>query len=381
MGKEPNEYRLSQFYYRFGQFLYRQNHKVEAIDKFLRSYNIAKKISYLDQMLNSSRELEQLYRAMGNFYREKGNYRKAYIYSVFTRNLGDSINDMSRKEQMIMNSINREKQVRERISEEQKRESERMIRQKQTERNMMAGIVVFLFILSFVIFRSYRVQKKSNIRLDIEKKRSDGLLLNILPGETAEELKQTGKAKAKYFEEVTVMFTDFKDFTQASEKMLADELVEEIHFYFSEFDRIISRYPIEKIKTIGDSYMCVGGLPLCNDTHTVDVVNAALEFQEFMEVQKVLRPSIGKHGFELRIGIHTGPVVAGIVGTRKFAYDIWGDTVNTASRMETSGEPGKVNISGATFEKVKDHFICLYRGKIQAKNKGSIDMYFAGRRS
>jgi adenylate cyclase len=163
--------------------------------------------------------------------------------------------------------------------------------------------------------------------------------------------------------------------------MLADELVEEIHFYFSEFDRIISRYPIEKIKTIGDSYMCAGGLPLCNDTHAVDVVNAALEFQEFMEVQKVLRPSIGKHGFELRIGIHTGPVVSGIVGTRKFAYDIWGDTVNTASRMETSGEPGKVNISGATFEKVKDHFICLYRGKIQAKNKGSIDMYFAGRRS
>jgi adenylate cyclase len=310
-----------------------------------------------------------------------GDYRNAYIYSVFTRNLGDSINDLSRKEQMIVNSINREQQVHDKINEEQKRESERMIRQKQTERNTMAGIVGFLFILSFVIFRSYRVQKKLNIRLDIEKKRSDGLLLNILPGETAEELKQTGKAKAKYFKEVTVMFTDFKDFTQASEKMKADELVEEIHFYFSEFDHIISGYPIEKIKTIGDSYMCVGGLPLSNDTHALDVVNAALELQKFMEIQKVLRSRSGKPAFELRIGINTGPVVAGIVGTRKFAYDIWGDTVNTASRMETSGETGKVNISGATYEKVKDHFFCTYRGKVQAKHKGFIDMYFAEYRS
>jgi class 3 adenylate cyclase len=324
-------------------------------------------------MLNSSRQLEALYRSVGN-------YQQAYRYSVITRNLGDSINDMSRKEQMIMNSINREQQVRDRITEGQKRESERMIRNKKTERNMLAGFVAFLFILSFVIFRSYRVQKKSNIRLDQEKKRSDNLLLNILPGETAEELKHTGKAKAKYFPEVTVMFTDFKDFTQASEKMKADELVEEIHFYFSEFDRIVSRFGVEKIKTIGDSYMCVGGLPVSNDTHAKDVVSCALELQEFMEIQKIFRSQEGKPWFELRIGIHTGPVVAGIVGTRKFAYDIWGDTVNTASRMETCGETGMVNISGATYEKVRDYFSCTYRGKVQAKHKGLVDMYFANSR-
>jgi class 3 adenylate cyclase len=374
MEEESNDYKVSQFYYRFGQFLCRHTRKAEAIEKFLLAYEIAKRIPYFDYMLNASQQLEKLYHEMGD-------YRNAYVYSVFTRNLGDSINDLSKKEQMIMNSINREQLVRDKINEDQKRESERLIRQKQTERNTMAGIVGFLFILSFVIFRNYRVQKKSNIRLDLEKKRSDGLLLNILPAETAEELKQTGKAKAKYFEEVTVMFTDFKDFTQASEKMVADDLVEEIHFYFSEFDRIISRYPIEKIKTIGDSYMCVGGVPVRNDTHARDVVDAALELQEFMEVQKVLRSRSGRSGFELRIGIHTGPVVAGIVGTRKFAYDIWGDTVNTASRMETSGEPGKVNISGATYERVKDHFECVYRGKVQAKHKGLIDMYFALKRS
>jgi len=370
MPAESNKVRVSQFYYRFGQFFYRHNRKREAIEKFSQSYCIARNVSFFDYMLNASQQLEKLYHEMGD-------YKDAYLYSVTSRNLGDSINDMSRKEQMIMNSINREQQVRDKINEEQKRESERMIRQKKTERNMMAGFVAFLFILSFVIFRNYRIQKKSNIRLDEEKKRSESLLLNILPGETAEELKQTGKAKAKHFGEVTVMFTDFKDFTQASEKMKADELVEEIHFYFSEFDRIVTLYGIEKIKTIGDSYMCVGGLPVCNDSHAKDVVSCALELQEFMDVQKILRSHSDKPWFELRIGIHTGPVVAGIVGTRKFAYDIWGDTVNTASRMESSGEPGKVNISGATYEKVKDHFSCTYRGKVQAKHKGLVDMYFA----
>ena len=374
MPAESNKVKVSQFYYRFGQFLSRQGRNGEAIEKFHAAYNIAKEVPYFDLMLLSSSELEGLYYSMGD-------YQDAYLYSVTTRNLGDSINDMSRKEQMIINGINREQQVRDKINEEQKRESERMIRQKKTERNMMAVFVAFLFILSFVIFRNYRIQKKSNIRLDQEKKRSESLLLNILPGETAEELKQTGKAKAKHFAEVTVMFTDFKDFTQASEKMKADELVEEIHFYFSEFDRIVTRYGIEKIKTIGDSYMCVGGLPVYNDSHAKDVVSCALEFQEFMEVQKILRSHSGKTWFELRIGIHTGPVIAGIVGTRKFAYDIWGDTVNTASRMETSGEPGKVNISGATYEKVKDYFSCTYRGKVQAKHKGLVDMYFADQHS
>jgi class 3 adenylate cyclase/uncharacterized membrane protein len=365
-----NKYSQSQFYYRFGQFFCRQDKKREAVEKFHLSYNIAEKVPYFDYMINSSRQLEGLYYSMGS-------YQDAYRYSVITRNLEDSINDLSKKEQMIMNGINREQQVRDKINEEQKRENERMIRQKKTERNMMAGFVAFLFILSFVIFRSYRVERKSNIRLDEEKKRSESLLLNILPEETAEELKHTGKAKAKHFAEVTVMFTDFEGFTQVSEKLNADELVEVIHFYFSEFDRIVSGYGIDKIKTIGDSYMCVGGLPVRNDSHAMDVVNAALDLQKFMEIQKNVRSGSGLSWFELRIGIHTGPVVAGIVGTRKFAYDIWGDTVNTASRMETSGEAGKVNISGTTYEKIKDQFSCTYRGKVQAKNKGPVDMYFA----
>ncbi|HNP55314.1 MAG TPA: adenylate/guanylate cyclase domain-containing protein [Ferruginibacter sp.] len=230
-----------------------------------------------------------------------------------------------------------------------------------------------LLVFSTVVFRQRnRVQR--------EKKRSDELLLNILPAAVAEELKQKGESEAQSIDEVTVLFTDFKGFTQLSEKMTPRELVSEINECFSAFDQIMQRHGIEKIKTIGDSYMAAGGLPTPNQTHAEDVVNAALEIQSFMQSMKQQKAAAGKPYFDIRIGIHTGPVVAGIVGLKKFAYDIWGDTVNTASRMESSGEAGKVNISASTYEKVKDKYACEYRGKITAKGKGEIDMYFISTR-
>lgn len=209
-----------------------------------------------------------------------------------------------------------------------------------------------------------------------QKERSEELLLNILPAEVAEELKQKGHAEAKYFENVTVMFTDFKDFTGISEKLTAAELVAEVDFFFKAFDEIVTRYHIEKIKTIGDSYMCACGLPMPNPSHAVLMVSAALEIQAFMRHYADQQRRNGRHAFEIRIGIHSGPVVAGVVGFKKFAYDIWGDTVNIASRMESSGMAGKVNISQTTCELVKENFRCLHRGKVVAKNKGKIDMYF-----
>lgn len=212
-------------------------------------------------------------------------------------------------------------------------------------------------------------------QLEAEKKKSDDLLLNILPAETAEELKANGRTVARSYETVTVLFTDFKDFTKISEDLTPEELVAVIDFYFCAFDRIIAKYNIEKIKTIGDAYMCAGGIPNPDANTPADVVKAGLEILAFVEeLNPEHRPK--KHKFEIRIGIHTGPVVAGIVGTQKFAYDIWGDTVNTAARMESSCQEGKVNISGATYELVKEDFVCSYRGKIDAKNKGEIDMYF-----
>ena len=218
--------------------------------------------------------------------------------------------------------------------------------------------------------------KKEKANVEKEKARSEELLLNILPEEVAEELKAKGTADAKLIDEVTVLFTDFKGFTQLSEKLSPKELVKEIHDCFSAFDHIMHKHGIEKIKTIGDSYMAAGGLPTANTTHPMDVVKAALEIQQYMHEHKLQKEAAGQLFFEIRIGVHTGPVVAGIVGVKKFQYDIWGDTVNTASRMESSGAVGMVNISGTTYELVRDKFRCEYRGEIDAKGKGVMKMYF-----
>lgn len=241
-------------------------------------------------------------------------------------------------------------------------------RQKMVKYSFIGGFAVMVLFASVFFAQRNRIKNA--------KRRSDELLLNILPEETAEELKETGTAKTKSFESITVLFTDFKNFTIASEKLTPEELVAEINHCYSAFDRIVEKYGIEKIKTIGDSYMCAGGIPVPNNSHPFDVVRAGLEMVKFIEDNKNERIAKGQPYFELRCGIHTGPVVAGIVGIKKFAYDIWGDTVNTASRMESSGGIGRVNISGITYELVKEEFTCTYRGKIEAKNKGEIDMYF-----
>ncbi len=209
-----------------------------------------------------------------------------------------------------------------------------------------------------------------NHMIEEEKKRSEALLLNILPEETAKELLLKGNAMSIKYELVTVMFVDFVGFTIIAGQLKAEDLVERIHHYFKSFDAIILKHGLEKIKTIGDSYMCAGGLPVANTTNPVDVVKAAIDIIEFVNSEE------SRHYFEVRVGIHSGPVVAGVVGMHKFQYDIWGDAVNVASRVEENSLPGRINISGTTYELVKHQFSCEHRGKILAKNKGEMDMYF-----
>jgi class 3 adenylate cyclase len=210
--------------------------------------------------------------------------------------------------------------------------------------------------------------------------KSENLLLNILPAEIAHELKTHGRSDARYFESATILFSDFTDFTEISSKMTAEELVNEINYYFKGFDYIMEEFKIEKIKTVGDAYMAAGGVPLPGKNSVRNTVLAALEMQTFMIRRKVQNETANKTFFEMRVGVHTGPVVAGIVGVKKFQYDIWGDTVNTANRIENVGETGKVNISQATYELIKDDpaFTFEARGKIEVKGKGEVEMWFVG---
>jgi adenylate cyclase len=211
--------------------------------------------------------------------------------------------------------------------------------------------------------------------LNQERRKSDRLLLSILPRPVADELKANDRVEPSSYEGASVLFTDFAGFTQAAERMWPRELVGELDACFRRFDAVATRHGLEKIKTIGDAYMAVGGVPAPNATHAVDCVLAALEIASAVAEARERREAEGRPYWRVRVGIHTGPLVAGVIGEQKFAYDVWGDTVNTASRLESSGVPDRVNISAATYERVKDFFECEHRGRVAAKNKGEIDMY------
>tara|TARA_B100001939_G_scaffold136321_2_gene118355 strand:+ start:3206 stop:10255 length:7050 start_codon:yes stop_codon:yes gene_type:complete len=214
---------------------------------------------------------------------------------------------------------------------------------------------------------------------EVARAESDALLENVLPSITAKELKESGRVEPVYFDNVSVLFTDFVGFTKAAARLSPAELIQELDGCFSQFDEVSRRNNMEKLKTIGDAYMCAGGLPVPNEGHAIDACLTALEFRSFMNQMAEVKDQLGFEFWQIRIGIHSGPVTAGVIGKNKFSYDIWGDTVNVASRMESSGSPGMVNVSGSTYELVKDLFECEYRGKVQAKGKGELDMYFVHR--
>ncbi len=213
-------------------------------------------------------------------------------------------------------------------------------------------------------------------QLQAEKRKSDELLLNVLPEEVAAELKEKGEATPRQYEMVSLLFTDIQGFTGLASEVSPTELIQTLNEFYSAFDDIIERHDLEKIKTIGDSYMCAGGLPTENRTNAIDAVAAACEIQEWVAKWNEGPIDKGLGRWDVRIGIHTGRLIAGVIGKKKFAYDVWGDAVNVAARIESGGETGKVNISKATYELVKGKYSCKYRGKVEAKGKGEVDMYF-----
>ncbi|MEL6559504.1 MAG: adenylate/guanylate cyclase domain-containing protein [Bacteroidota bacterium] len=298
--------------------------------------------------------------------------------SLNSRQTADKILNMEFEKKMILDSLaNVEKEMRIELAHKE------VLRQQETQRNIIVVVLFFIIIIAIAIWSRLNYVKKSKQRLQKEKDRSEHLLLNILPQEIAEELKSKGFVDAQDFESAAILFTDFKGFTATAAQLSPQDLVQELNTCFKAFDNIIGQYRVEKIKTIGDAYMAVGGVPRSDKNSVKNTILAALEMQEFIADRKEQNELLGKSSFEMRIGIHAGPIVAGVVGVKKFQYDIWGDTVNTASRMESNGQVGRVNISKSTYLVVKDEkdLAFEYRGRIDAKGKGEIDMYFVYRSS
>lgn len=253
---------------------------------------------------------------------------------------------------------------------------------------IFSGTMLVVYMLWLLVQSSYLQSKDRQIKsllrgsrkhrreIEVERSKSDALLKNILPDEIAKELRENRITEPRYYSSASILFTDFHGFTQIAEKLSPQELIEELDKCFSYFDGLMDRNGLEKLKTIGDSYMCAGGIPLANQTHAVDCVLAAMEIRSIMHKMKEIKEQQNLPYWELRIGIHSGPVVAGVIGEKKFSYDVWGDTVNTASRMESGGATGKINVSAVTHELIAEFFSCESRGKISVKNKGEVEMYF-----
>lgn len=343
-----------------------------ALDYYKKAENLSKEINAID-------ELKDIYLGSAAVYARMKNYRDAYKYQMLLTNVKDTIYNIAtdkklaglqfdfdlQKKQSEINLLTKDKQLQ-----------ELNLNRQKMAKNILLGSLAIAFIIAIILYRNYRNKIKVNRLLDRQNAEIESLILNILPEEVAQELQKNGNATPRYYESASVLFTDFKNFSKHADALSPQEVVNELNECFVAFDEIIIKYNLEKIKTIGDSYMCAGGIPTEDDNHYINIIKAALEIRDYMEQRNRTREAAGLPAWDIRIGVNTGSLVAGVVGRKKYAYDIWGGTVNVASRMESNGEPGKVNISAATYEFIKHKYNCKHRGKIMAKNIGEVDMYF-----
>ncbi|WP_158856477.1 adenylate/guanylate cyclase domain-containing protein [Lunatibacter salilacus] len=327
-----------------------------ALNYAQRSLDLGRIHGLKEQIRDANLKLSEIHELSGNID-ESFKYYKGHIA------YRDSVTNVATVQSMADLRTNFE------VSQKQI-EVDLLNQQKSNQRIVVISLIIILFLGAIILVILYRYYKK----IEKEERRSETLLLNILPAQTARELKLNGKVDAVKYDTVTVLFSDFVEFSKQSELMEPEKLVRSIDFYFKGFDNIISKYGLEKIKTMGDSYMCASGLPIPSKDHALQMVRAAKEMIDFVEEVKNLENDLPH--FEMRVGIHTGPVVAGIVGIKKWQFDIWGNTVNIASRMESSSIPGRINLSETTYKEIKAQYACEYRGVIQVKNGGEFNMYF-----
>ncbi|QNJ98763.1 adenylate/guanylate cyclase domain-containing protein [Constantimarinum furrinae] len=364
-------YAISEYLTYMADIFLEQNDWESAVDYASRSLELALKYGLKKQISESNLKLSLLYEGTGNYFKSHAYYKDHIRYR-------DSVANIEKVQQMADQRTNYEVSKKQAEVDLLEKDAEIQLLKDKRQRTIIyitIAVLLLIIILAIALYRRNLFMQRVKRIIEKEKAVSETLLLNILPATTAEELKQNGKVQAKKFDSVTVLFTDFKDFTQYAENLAPEDLVASIDFYFSKFDAIMEEHGLEKIKTIGDAYMCAGGLQGSTGNHALAMVQAAAEIIQFVQDVK-LQGNNGSTPFEIRIGINTGPVVAGVVGTKKFAYDIWGDTVNIASRMESNSTPGKINISEDTYALVKESVSCDFRGEIRVKNKGKMKMYF-----
>jgi class 3 adenylate cyclase len=367
--EEFKEYSPISVYLEFMSAIFLENGDSQtALEYAERSLNLATQYSLKDEISQANLILSKIHEQLGNTRIAFDYYKNHVLYR-------DSVNNIGAVQQMA--NLRTDYEVSQKQVEVDLLEKEATIISLQTKRQqiLLYGILALLVlvgVIAFVTFKRYRFERETKLIIEEEKNRSEGLLLNILPAEIAEELKLEGKVKAHRFNSATVLFTDFKSFSSLAENISPEQLVESIDHYFKKFDEITTSFGLEKIKTIGDSYMCAGGIPVESENHAIRIVKAGKAMMDFTKESKPAHIT----QFEMRIGIHTGPIVAGIVGIKKWQYDIWGDTVNIASRMESNSVEGRINLSETTYELVKEEFECEFRGSIDVKNRGVWKMYF-----
>lgn len=401
--------------FREGKELRSAGKEKKAVKKFEEALEVAKTEKNLQVQMNAHMELAELqdnvvhYKDALRHYKEFSELYKK-VAAQKTKSLEESVNglqnvvketqteiekknedierkkaDIAKKESAIDSLTTKHLQAELAVKDLELANSakELELQTSKNHRNFMLFILAIGALATIFIIRGYIVKRKSlrllkelHSQIVLEKQKSEDLLLNILPESIAGELKERGKTTPHRFESATVMFTDFKGFTQFSEKHSPEELVKLVDHYFSAFDQIVKKHGIEKIKTIGDSYMCVSGIPVPRADHAATMLRAAFEFRDFVNSEAARKQKANQPFLRMRIGLHSGPLVAGVVGSRKFAYDVWGDTVNIAARMEQSGETDGINVSESVYEQVKNEFDFVFRGEIEAKNKGRMKMYF-----
>lgn len=331
------------------------------------------------QKYESNQDIILGHRLLSEIYDSLGNYRLAYKNHVDYTVLKESLVNEDKSREVA--ALEAEYEYAQQKQKDDALNAQVLQRQKYVTYGVF-GLLLAVALIGYAFYKNYlnkklalERQERDNQLLLKEQAKSDRLLLNILPKETAEELKQYGRAEPKSYESVTVLMTDFVGFTNISELLSPEQLVEELDTLFKSFDAITDQFGLEKIKTIGDAYMAVCGLPNPVEDHAIRTIDAAIEMLD--TIRKYESPYDVE--WQLRIGVNSGKVTAGVVGDKKFAFDIWGDTVNMAARMESAGESGRLNVSDNTYRLIEDHFKGIHRGKIEAKNKGEVDMYFVER--